>query len=114
MTATMVATLPVRVADAASQAFSSEERAQDSVQSVVGVARISGQIMALDEAILDRVMIYLSLLASLNIALFVFNMIPLLPLDGGHIVNALYEGASAPSPGCVGPPSCPARPTSLA
>jgi membrane-associated protease RseP (regulator of RpoE activity) len=91
-TLTMVATLPVRVADAATQAFTSEERAQDSVQSVVGVARISGEIMALDEAILDRVMIYLSLLASLNVALFAFNMIPLLPLDGGHLVNALYEG----------------------
>ncbi len=91
-TATMVATLPVRVADAATQAFTSEERSQDSVQSVVGVARISGEIMALDEAILDRVMIYLSLLASLNIALFVFNLIPFLPLDGGHLVNALYEG----------------------
>lgn len=91
-TLTMVATLPVRVADAATQAFTPAERAQDSVQSVVGVARISGEIMALDEAILDRVMIYLSLLASLNIALFAFNMIPLLPLDGGHLVNALYEG----------------------
>lgn len=91
-TLTMVATLPVRVADAATQAFTPEERAQDSVQSVVGVARISGEIMALDEAILDRVMFFLSLLASLNIALFAFNMIPLLPLDGGHLVNALYEG----------------------
>ncbi|MGI5190609.1 M50 family metallopeptidase [Promicromonospora sp. CA-289599] len=91
-TLTMVATLPVRVAEAATQAFTPEERAQDSVQSMVGVARISGEIMALDEAILDRVMIYLSLLASLNIALFAFNMIPLLPLDGGHLVNALYEG----------------------
>ena len=28
---------------------------------------------------------------SLNIALFVFNMIPLLPLDGGHIAGALWE-----------------------
>lgn len=91
-TLTMVATLPVRVADAATQAFTAEERAQDSVQSVVGVARISGEIWALDEAILDRVMFFLSLLASLNIALFAFNMIPLLPLDGGHLVNALYEG----------------------
>jgi membrane-associated protease RseP (regulator of RpoE activity) len=91
-TVTMVATLPVRVADAATQAFTAEERSQDSVQSVVGVARISGEIMALDEAILDRVMFFLSLLASLNIALFAFNMIPLLPLDGGHLVNALYEG----------------------
>jgi membrane-associated protease RseP (regulator of RpoE activity) len=31
-------------------------------------------------------------LASLNIALFVFNLIPLLPLDGGHIAGALWEG----------------------
>ncbi|WP_454854432.1 M50 family metallopeptidase [Promicromonospora soli] len=91
-TATMVATFPVRLADAATEAFTAEERSQDSIQSVVGVARISGEIMALDEAILDRVMFFLSLLASLNIALFVFNMIPLLPLDGGHLVNALYEG----------------------
>lgn len=91
-TATMVATLPVRLADAATQAFTAEERSPDSIQSVVGVARISGEIMALDEAILDRVMFFLSLLASLNIALFVFNLIPLLPLDGGHLVNALYEG----------------------
>ena len=30
--------------------------------------------------------------ASLNIALFVFNLIPLLPLDGGHIVVALWDG----------------------
>jgi membrane-associated protease RseP (regulator of RpoE activity) len=33
-----------------------------------------------------------SLVASLNMALFVFNLIPLLPLDGGHIAGALWEG----------------------
>jgi membrane-associated protease RseP (regulator of RpoE activity) len=33
------------------------------------------------------------LLASLNMALFLFNLIPLLPLDGGHVAGALYEGA---------------------
>jgi membrane-associated protease RseP (regulator of RpoE activity) len=33
------------------------------------------------------------LIASVNLFLFLFNMIPVLPLDGGHIGGALYEGA---------------------
>ena len=31
------------------------------------------------------------MLASLNFALFAFNMLPLLPLDGGHLAGAVYE-----------------------
>ena len=31
------------------------------------------------------------LLAGLNLFLALFNFIPLLPLDGGHIAGALYE-----------------------
>jgi Zn-dependent protease len=34
----------------------------------------------------------LNLLAGLNLALFAFNMIPLVPLDGGHIASALWQG----------------------
>ena len=33
-----------------------------------------------------------SLLAGLNLFIGMFNLVPLLPLDGGHIAGALYEG----------------------
>jgi Zn-dependent protease len=33
-----------------------------------------------------------SLLAALNLFLALFNFIPLLPLDGGHKIGAIWEG----------------------
>jgi membrane-associated protease RseP (regulator of RpoE activity) len=41
---------------------------------------------------MSKLVTLLMLIASLNIALFVFNLIPLLPLDGGHAAGALWEG----------------------
>ena len=34
---------------------------------------------------------FIQLLAGINLSLFLFNMLPLLPLDGGHIAGALWE-----------------------
>jgi membrane-associated protease RseP (regulator of RpoE activity) len=34
----------------------------------------------------------LNLAGGLNMALFLFNLLPLLPLDGGHVAGAIYEG----------------------
>lgn len=92
-TAGAVVTFPVRVAEAVQQTFTEEPRAADGVMSIIGVGRTFADIFALDVPMLEKVAIVLNVLGSLNMALFVFNLIPLLPLDGGHVVNALYEGA---------------------
>lgn len=84
--------LPARVWDTAVTLVTGGERDPNGPLSVVGAGRLSGEVAAADSPILNRVAGFLSLLASLNIALFVFNLIPLLPLDGGHIAVALWDG----------------------
>jgi membrane-associated protease RseP (regulator of RpoE activity) len=61
------------------------------VSSLVGVANATGQAVAAPVGWQDKVSFVLLLIASLNIFWGVFNLFPLLPLDGGHIAIVVYE-----------------------
>lgn len=92
-TAGIVIRLPQRMVDVAQAAFGDAERDPNGPIGLVGAGRLAGEISSIDEIQQrDRVGSLLGLLGSLNVALFVFNLVPLLPLDGGHVAGALWEG----------------------
>jgi membrane-associated protease RseP (regulator of RpoE activity) len=86
-----VIALPSKIPDLWNAAFGDGERKDDSPVGVVGAARISGELMNVDAPTQNIVAWFLMLLAGFNLSLFLFNMLPLLPLDGGHIAGALWE-----------------------
>ncbi|NGO71415.1 M50 family metallopeptidase [Streptomyces boncukensis] len=83
--------LPGKIPDLWNAAFDGGERKQDSPMGVVGAARVGGEVVSLDIPASQRVATMLFLVAGFNLSLFLFNMLPLLPLDGGHIAGALWE-----------------------
>jgi membrane-associated protease RseP (regulator of RpoE activity) len=94
-TARIVVTLPMRLIDVAKAAFGDGERDPNGPIGVVGVSRLAGEVASADQPRFDltaKISTLISMLASLNMALFVFNLIPLMPLDGGHVAGALVEG----------------------
>jgi membrane-associated protease RseP (regulator of RpoE activity) len=79
------------------------------VSSVVGAAEATGAAVAANVGWQYKVSFVLLLIASLNIFVGAFNMLPLLPLDGGHVAAILWERTRAwfarlrkrPDPGLV-------------
>ncbi|WP_446665490.1 M50 family metallopeptidase [Flexivirga sp. B27] len=91
-TSSVFVKIPQKMVGVWNAAFSDGTRDQYSPQSVVGVGRTAGDVTESKYASTqDKIVVLLMILASLNLALFVFNLVPLLPLDGGHIAGALWE-----------------------
>ena len=64
------------------------ERDPDTPISVVGASRLGGE--AIENGVPE---LFLNIFISLNFFIGIFNLLPLLPLDGGHIAIAWYERA---------------------
>jgi membrane-associated protease RseP (regulator of RpoE activity) len=101
--------------------FEGKPRDAQGAVGVVGIGRIGGEITRSHHFDLqDKVVTLIGLLASVNLLLFFFNLLPLLPLDGGHVAGALVEAAkrgrarlrarSTTGPGGAADPDAPPRP----
>ncbi len=94
LTSEVIGSLPIHVWDVSRAALGLEERSSTSIMGVVGVGRVAADIAGAEVdgyGFSQKVADMLMLLAGLNLALFAFNMIPLVPLDGGHIASALWQ-----------------------
>lgn len=109
-TAKVLLHFPQRLVAIAQLTFSGKPRDASSPVGIVGASRFGGEIAA-EQSVPPRARVgtFLGILASVNIALAVFNLVPLLPLDGGHILGALWEAVrrrvararNRPDPGFV-------------
>jgi membrane-associated protease RseP (regulator of RpoE activity) len=105
--ATAVTALPGELPKLFSKDRSSTAAGQ--VTSVVGAAEATGAAVAANIGWQYKVSFVLLLIASLNIFVGIFNMLPLLPLDGGHVAVIVWERIRAwfarlrgrPDPGLV-------------
>ena len=83
---------PARIGDLWQTIFDGKKRNINSAVGVVGIGRISGDFASSNAFDLqDKIVLLVGLLASVNLLLFFFNLLPLLPLDGGHVAGAIVE-----------------------
>ena len=88
----LIVQFPAQIYSSISSLFGNQTRNPNGAVSIVGVGQAAGAIASNSSASFgDRFLMNLYLIGSLNLALFAFNMIPLPPLDGGHIAGGIYE-----------------------
>ncbi len=84
--------LPTKIPALWGQTFGGEKRDENGLVGIVGVARVSGQAAASGELTTsERIGTFILIVASLNIFVGLFNLLPILPLDGGHMAVAIAD-----------------------
>jgi membrane-associated protease RseP (regulator of RpoE activity) len=90
---TSLFSLPSKIPALIKQTLGEQKRDPNGLVGVVGVARVSAQT-ASDPKMKwrDKLTTFLMIIASLNIFVGIFNLFPLLPMDGGHMAIAVIDG----------------------
>src|SRR6266566_9469813 len=91
--ASVVASLPKAIPDLFAPNRADTPGGQ--VTSVVGAGNVTGQVLQARIGWQPKAGLVLLIIASLNIFVGAFNLLPLLPLDGGHLAVVIYERARA-------------------
>ena len=65
------------------------------VSSIYGAASITGDVVAANIGWQQKLSVVLLIIIEVNIFVGIFNLVPLLPLDGGHLAVVLFERARA-------------------
>jgi membrane-associated protease RseP (regulator of RpoE activity) len=86
-TASSIAHFPQRVST-----IFSNHRDPNGAVGVIGISRVSGDLLSTSGIGWDaRIADFLLLVAGVNLFVGIFNLLPLLPLDGGHLAVLGYE-----------------------
>ena len=91
-TAVALVHFPAKVFYTASNLVTGKPRDLYGPMSILGASRAAGEIASTDQiGTAAKAAALFSVLGSVNLFVALFNVVPLLPLDGGHIAGALYE-----------------------
>ena len=105
LTVQTLAAIPSKIPSLWDATFNGAPRDNEGLVGVVGAGRISGETLAnQDQPLSARIGDFLVMMAGLNVIIGIFNMLPLLPMDGGHVALLLVERFRAAAYRLVGRP----------
>lgn len=91
-----IISLPSKIPALWGATVSGADRDPNGLVGIVGVAQVTGQAASSEGlSTSERIQTFLLIIASLNFFVGVFNLLPILPLDGGHMAVAIADEVRA-------------------